>query len=180
MRLFVGLELPSFIRQELELLQRPPLSGARWESPEQLHLTLRFIGGVPDSQVPDVQAGIANLASTPFTLQLQGADCFGPAYRSRVLWVGATPEAPLVHLHTQLNQRLTALGYEKPEQDFRPHVTLARFGRSGGDVEAFLNRHARYRSSAFPVEWFSLFASLPEPGGVRYQVLQRYPLRSVV
>lgn len=175
MRLFIGIELPDWIKNQLLAVQMP-LSGARWQGADQLHLTLSFLGEVNDQQVPAIQRALADLMLSPFALRLNGIHSFGSAKRPRLLWAGVTPEAPVVALHTTVETLVRSLGF--PGEDsprFQPHITLARMGRSPGDASAFLQTHHDFASAPFDVTRIALFQSVIQPSGSAYQVLDRFP-----
>ncbi len=174
-RLFVGLELPDPVL-ELLLEMRQDIAGARWQNANQLHLTLAFIGNVEDATADSIRAGLHCLAADSFQLQLQGVGRFGSAEHPRNLWVGVSPEAPLVAIHGQVQSILKAAGLAPDDRPYKPHVTLARMGRNAGPTDAFLARFADVRSPPFTVEQISLFRSTLTHEGSVYEVMQRIPL----
>lgn len=175
-RLFVGLELPPTIRQTLLSLQED-IAGARWQSDQQLHMTLCFLGSLDDDLISGIEHAIRGLPLTSFHVRLRGIHCFGSQHQPRTLWAGADPEAPLRQLHAQIRARLDTLGLPPEQQSFQPHITLARFSRGQrGDVTDFLDRSSGFASVAFPVTQVSLFASTPGAGGSSYRVLGRFGL----
>ncbi|MBT7486354.1 MAG: RNA 2',3'-cyclic phosphodiesterase, partial [Rhodospirillales bacterium] len=76
MRLFVGLALPSDIRLRLQALCSG-IAGARWVKPENMHITLRFVGDVNGEDVEDLNDALADISCPPFNLSLAGVDFFG-------------------------------------------------------------------------------------------------------
>lgn len=174
-RLFVGLELPQDIRAQL-LAMRRDIRGARWQNDNQLHLTLGFIGNVDDTTGAAIRAALQYLDADAFELTLQGVGRFGTTERPRNLWVGASPEAPLVAIHGQVQSMLKAAGLDPDERPYKPHVTLARMGRQSGSTEAFLEEFADFRSRSFRVGAVSLFRSTLSHEGSHYEVLYRIPL----
>lgn len=172
-RLFVGLELPERIKQQLLAIQRP-ISGARWQSAEQLHLTLRFLGNVEDPVAALIESTLATLKLHPFALAVKGVDCFGDPQHPRNLWAGVQPESPVKMLHDELNRRFETIGFAPERRPFKPHVTLSRFGRQAGSAEALLAAERELVSPVFVVEQLSLFESHQDHQGARYQVIGRY------
>lgn len=176
-RLFFGLEIPPRIKARLLDVQ-VPVTGARWQSPEQLHLTLLFLGAVDDEQVPAVRAAARSVRQLPFRLTVSGLQCFGQPERPRNLWAGVTPAGPPGTLHDALESMVCSLGRDPERRAFLPHITLARFKRQAGSVETLLAEHGDAVFGDFPVDEFCLFESAQGRSGSVYSVLERFPLRS--
>ncbi|GAB4146318.1 MAG: RNA 2',3'-cyclic phosphodiesterase [Sphingomonadales bacterium] len=176
-RLFVGLELPEPIKQRL-LLAQGGVIGARWQSVDQLHLTLRFIGDVDGRTADDVDAALTALRFSRFGLRLQGVGAFGRPGQPRVLWAGVEPRAPLLRLHNKIDHGLVKMGLPPEERRFDPHVTLARFGGRGGPIDAFLAANGDFAAGPFEIEYVSLFTSSLGRGGAHYDVVGRYPAKN--
>jgi 2'-5' RNA ligase len=174
-RLFLGLELPLSIKRKLLRLQGN-LPGARWQTAEQLHLTLRFIGSVDEPREQAIRAIMARLRFAPFEIALQGMGRFGSGAHPRALWAGVVPEAPLAALNRRIERRLSAIGLPPGTSPFKPHVTLARFGRRAGPLDEFMAAHGSFVTAAFPVRQVSLFLSITEESGACYRVIDRFPL----
>ncbi len=137
-RAFIAIDLPPAVKDALGEVARAlgerVLRGAvRWVRPEQMHLTLRFLGDTPTDGLPAVQQAMdaAAAASRPFALRLGGVGCFPNSSRPRVVWVGlAAPgggdSAPLLALKAALDEALTPLGWPPEDRPFRAHLTLGR------------------------------------------------------
>ena len=178
-RLFVGLGLPDTIKQELLRLMAG-LEGVRWQSDEQLHLTLKFIGEVPEPQAGEIEAALSTIPFAPFSLGLRGVDIFGSRRRPRMLWTGVRQEDKegLQHLHTKIDRVLQSCGVAPEQRKYLPHVTLARFKAHSAHIGLYLEQHAGYKSPAFEVEAMTLFRSHLGHGGAQYAVISTYPRRS--
>ena len=90
-RLFVALPLPPAVRRSLEPLARG-LGDVRWLTPDQQHLTLRFLGDIDNGRLNDVAEALALVHGWPFELRLKGLGHFPPRGEPRVLWVGVREE----------------------------------------------------------------------------------------
>jgi RNA 2',3'-cyclic 3'-phosphodiesterase len=91
MRLFIAVELPNDIRTQLTELQRvlrPLASAAKWVAPESIHITLKFLGEVPEKRVDQIDAALAGLAWKPFTIAVHSVGFFPGARSPRVFWAG--------------------------------------------------------------------------------------------
>ncbi|MBC7191993.1 RNA 2',3'-cyclic phosphodiesterase [Marinobacter sp.] len=175
-RLFFGLELPSEIKDRLLTVQSA-VPGAKWQSAAQLHLTVLFLGNVEEEQVPAVCHSVADIQAEPFSLQVTGLGCFGRPRRPRNLWAGIQPEAPVARLHKALQRRMQKLGFATENRAFHPHITLARFKRESGSVEALLAEQGEHVFGQFPVTEFVLFESQQEPAGSAYSAIRRFACR---
>jgi 2'-5' RNA ligase len=175
MRLFVALALPEPVADALLSLENG-VPGARWQTREQLHLTLRFIGEVDGARLADIADALSQVAAPPFTLTLKGVGCFG-GDRPRALWTGAAEAEPLCRLNRKIESVLQRLGLAPDARKFSPHVTLARLkGTPRGAATDFLADRALFAAPPFPVTSFALYSSLTAPAGSRYTVERKYPL----
>ena len=110
-RLFVALALPEDVRRRLEML-RGGLPGARWQSAEQMHLTLRFIGEVDGAAFREIGDALAHIEAEPFSLTLEGVGRFPPRGRVRILWAGVVQNPALMRLRERTEAVITGLGFE--------------------------------------------------------------------
>ena len=115
-----------------------PEQKARWTAPEDYHLTLHFLGDLPEEAQADLVAAAAPVAAAtkPFELQLAEAGMFPHPRSPRVLWLGVKPSQTLLDLALRLREALEALGYPPEKRPLRPHITLARC-RVGRGEEAW-------------------------------------------
>ena len=180
MRIFIAVDLPNELRKELSTLQRelqPLTDTARWVAPESIHITLKFIGEVPEKRIEDIDAALTGLTWKPFTLTVRGVGFF-PGNRSpRVFWAGM--EAPTMQdLSEQLDSRMEPRGFEKEKRAFRPHITLARArdSRLDSSLVTAAAQYAEREFGSFPVDRIFLFKSILKPSGAVYERLKEYPL----
>jgi 2'-5' RNA ligase len=175
-RLFVALEIPKEIRDRLFLLQGG-VPGARWSTPQQYHLTLRFIGEVDEASAGDIEDVLTTLRVPPFTLELAGVGEFGGKL-PRALWVRVRNSADLSHLQKKIETAMQRLGLPAEERKFTPHVTLGRLRNSPPEkVMEFLAHKALFASDAFEVKSFALFSSHLSSAGAVYNVEGVYSLQ---
>lgn len=160
-RLFVAIDLPDLQRRGLRALCHGLSGEVRWTSPEQLHLTLRFIGEVDEALFLEIKKALADLLFPPFVLRIQGVGSFPPGRRARVLWAGVDVSPELEQLHQLIEERLGRLGLPPEERPFHPHLTLARLPeRLGPEIlAAYFARHSRFAVPPFPVDRFHLYSS---------------------
>jgi 2'-5' RNA ligase len=169
-RLFVGIDLPEVIDQQL-LLMQAGIPGARWESEDKLHVTLKFIGDVDGGTARRVEEALRGIEIPRFELGLRGVGVFPPRGRPRILWAGIEDSDDLLRLHALIERELESVGIERERRNYHPHVTLARLRNSPEKrVAGFVTQHALLSTPAFPVEAFQLYSSVLNPKGSRYKV----------
>lgn len=175
-RLFVAIDPPPEIREQLTAICCG-LPDARWIPPEQLHLTLGFIGEVSGTVFLDIKEALAEIKSAPFALRLQGVGFFPPRGQPRVIWAGIAASEPLAILQRKITTRLFALGLEIENRKFSPHLTLARLHQTPpSKVGRYLEAHGLFASPEFVVQGFLLYSSVLGRKGASHTVEQCYGL----
>jgi 2'-5' RNA ligase len=187
-RLFVALEPPEPVRRRLAAMQAEMRRAAgaaagevRWVAPEGIHLTLQFLGAVPEDRVPAVRAAVAAAAaeSCALRLEVRGAGGFPSARRPRVVWAGLAGDLePLARLATGLGRRLEPLGYTQEERAFSPHLTLgrAREARGAPGLAAAMATAAEREGPPWRASEVCLVESHLSPAGARHEVVARFAL----
>lgn len=173
-RLFIGLELPEMVRVRLALIGGP-LPGAKWIPPEDMHLTLRFIGDIDNRQADELVGFLDDIRLTSFELTIRDLGAFG-GNEPRIIWAGAdaTPALELLQRGVEKAARLSGLPPET--RSFKPHVTLARLRGTKPDIVArFLGSRPGLAIEPFVVERFALFSSRPRVGGAPYVIENVFP-----
>jgi 2'-5' RNA ligase len=169
MCLFVAIDLPEIVKDQLDTLQAH-IPTVRWVRRQQIHLTLFFLGET--ERIQEIKDALSSIEVPPFALTLAGVGRFPrrPKQPPRVLWVGIDSEPALAHLHQKVTAVLAELGFEPEDRPFSPHITLARLQTREPlpEVDAFINRHRAFRVSDIPVHEFVLFSSVLSPQGARY------------
>jgi RNA 2',3'-cyclic 3'-phosphodiesterase len=158
-RLFVAIDLPAQIKEELAGFS-PELPAGRWVGPEEIHLTLRFIGEVGPESFTSIRAALARVSFSAFPLTLRGVGHFPPGRHPRVLWVGIDPCDRLMQLQEDLELLLLDTGIPAEERRFSPHITLARLKETvPSAVDGFEVRHRDLVYPSFEVSEFILYSS---------------------
>lgn len=143
--------------------------------PRKLHLTLSFLGDVPDEAAPRLAAALdAATAGLPaFAVQLHGVGAFPDARRPRVVWVGARPEPRMGVLAERVRAALAGAGFPGDGKPFKLHLTLARSRGPGGDPKAagFVQANAERPLPLLPVREVRLYRSTLGRGGSTYDAL---------
>jgi RNA 2',3'-cyclic 3'-phosphodiesterase len=196
MRLFTAIELPAPVRNHLAGLARewaenwgeelPGLSNgeyprASWVRPENLHVTLKFLGEVPEPDVPRVCEALSDCASPrPMRLNVDYIECLPPRGPVRVIAAGVGGDVGrLILLHREIEDACGRIGFAPESREYRPHITLAR-------AKVPLPRHVRESLSAaggrhvpgpaFDVRESVLMESRLRPQGAEYLPVARFPL----
>ena len=176
MRLFVALELPPETRSRLTRLAIS-LPGVRWLPPENLHLTLRFLGEMPTHRAEELDDALAALRGRRFTLQLAGVGVFEKAGRPQALWAGVERSPQLDHLQAKVETAVQRVKFEPERRRFSPHVTLARLDNAPPHKLAeWMQAHNLLRADPVAVEHFTLFSSQLGRDGAVYTPEVEYPL----
>lgn len=175
-RLFTAIEVPKEIGMMLSGF-RGGIHGARWITPENYHLTLRFIGDIDDRTAGEV-AGILDFVERPsFKVTLSGLDQFG-GKKPRAIFASVQPSPALIELQAEHERMMQRIGLPAEGRRFTPHVTLARLrDASVLDVADYLATRGGFRPVSFQVSRFVLYSSRSSQGGGPYIVEADYPLR---
>jgi RNA 2',3'-cyclic 3'-phosphodiesterase len=191
LRTFIAIELPAEIlrlmkQAQAQLQAAVPPHSVRWVRVEGIHLTLKFLGPVPLSQIDAITATMAAAARgvEPFTLTIGGAGCFPNPKRPRIVWIGiAEPTGRLNSLQRAVESAISPLGYPPEERGFQPHLTLGRAAHEAtpddlkrvGEIVAAANIGTL---GQVPVSSLALIKSDLKPTGAEYTPLQRAHLKS--
>lgn len=187
-RIFVALDPPEAVRRRIAgavaALRRSAGHAAdevRWTSPETLHLTVQFLGAVPEERIPEIDGAVraAAAACRPLQLDVRGAGGFPNARRPRVVWLGLAGDvAPLAGLAEELGRRLTPLGFPPEARGLNPHLTVGRARDAHGapGLGGALAEVAQAEGIGWRAVELVLFESHLEPGGARHEPLLRAPL----
>lgn len=180
MRVFIAVDVPEEIRQALGDVQRalrPLTNSARWVAPESIHITLKFVGEIPDKRLEDIDAALTGLTWKAFTITVRGVGFFPGTRSPRVFWAGM--EAPTMQgLAEQLDTRMERLGFEKEKRAFRPHITLARAKdtRIDSSLVSAASKYEAHNFGSFLVDRVFLFQSTLNPSGAVYEKLKEFVL----
>jgi 2'-5' RNA ligase len=176
-RLFIALTLPVPVRDALAALAEP-MAGVNWTRPDQLHLTLRFLGDVPAAQQEAMTDRLAAIRVTSFILPVEGVGSFPPNRPPRVVWTGVGQGHPrLFQLRQRIDDALLASGLALDVRTFHPHATLARCTEdAAATVTAWVRAHRDFAAPPFRVESFDLYASELRPTGAVHTLKRRFPL----
>src|SRR5437899_8788301 len=173
-RTFIAIDLGKTIRDRLVALQEAvakSVTGVKWVEPDNLHVTLLFLGEVDDRELPALCRAVQEVTQTlpAFTLSIEGAGCFPNLRRPHVLWVGCGAGSQEVcALHDALEPPLLELGcYRREERKYAPHVTLGRIrGNSApAGLTAALAQQQAWKAGVVTVRELHVMSSELTPNG---------------
>ncbi|GAB5389832.1 MAG: RNA 2',3'-cyclic phosphodiesterase [Alphaproteobacteria bacterium] len=126
-RLFIALPIPAAVAEPLARL-RLSLPDARWQHRDDLHITLAFLGEIPDDKAEALADELAQIKCPPIPLKVNRLDAFASGDKARILWAGIDEaSAPgLFTLQKKVRAACRKVGIELEARRYRPHITLAR------------------------------------------------------
>ena len=139
MRLFVAVDIGDEVRASLALelkALRKTHPDVKWVEPDRLHLTLAFLGEIPDERLSEISAAVDRAAkpSVAFSCAVKGLGWFGAERSPRVVWAGVEEALDLMVLQTGIAEGLRGIGLAPEDRAFHPHLTLGRVKSSSDGV----------------------------------------------
>lgn len=185
LRLFIAIETPPDLRPQIAAIRdRLKTSDAdvKWEPNGKLHATIKFLGTTDDHLLPEIVSYIRGVCQkfAPFQIRYKGVGCFPNSRAPRVIWVGMEePSGDLDLLHHEFDSGLVALGFEREEKRFHPHVTLGRV-KSNKKIHGLLRmmESITFESQPVTVHEIALIQSELKASGSVYTILKSIPLSS--
>jgi 2'-5' RNA ligase len=165
-RLFVAIDLPESTRQMLAALD-PHVRGVRWTDPAQMHLTLSFLGEVPDETNLVLREKLSAIEFGAFFLSIVGVGTFSAKGAPKIIWIGVGKAHPhLFQIHKRVQEAALAAGLEPELRPWHPHITIARCNDvSAQSLRKFLQVNAEFDAGMIHVEDFHLYSSKLTPAG---------------
>ncbi len=182
-RLFIAIPIPENIQEQLQSLQYEG-----WEEgnviPKDFHITLQFLGEIPDHQIPNLIRSLERIVFANFRLQIRGVDFFGKNDRPHIYFakVFSADEGfdELFDLHGLIQDELNMGPFKSAANDhkkFKPHITLTRLKNIYDSVEQLprlLQLGGDFVSEEFEVNYFALYESRPFKANNRYQLIEKF------
>ena len=179
LRLFLAVDLPEAQRRQIAALC-DHVTNARWTKPEQLHITLRFMGKTPEAALPEIRRRLSEIRWPALELSLAGVGVFPEGARpanTRVLWLGLRGAEALSALKSALDRCLAGVAPPEEKIGFSPHLTLARFPRRpDSTLDRFLDTNRGFRTAGWRVHCIQLYKSTLSPQGALHEVIDAYHL----
>jgi 2'-5' RNA ligase len=180
MRLFVALAIPAEVRENLALLIRDLKSldpHPKWINPDNLHVTLKFVGEVAPEKVLEIGDVLADVRTQRRVIaEFRGIGFFPDERRPSVVWVGIRPSDILSTLAAEVNRVLAIVAVAREEKTFVPHLTIARFKETR--LSACLRNEIEKRKSCgfgtLAANEFHLIESKLKSSGAEYTTLRSF------
>ncbi len=184
-RTFIAVEVsPAVCHRASELIAKLQASEVKctWTAPENMHVTLQFLGDTDDTLIPDVCRRVAQAAAPfePFEMAFSQAGAFPAPDRPRTVWLGVDAGAEkLVRLQFAIQESLVELRFPREHRTFKPHLTLGRV-RDGSPrsqrLAELLAQYRDYKASESDVSEVVIVGSFRDKSGPMYQIIGRAPL----
>jgi len=183
-RTFIAFELPPsviFLLQEVQQELKRLKIRARWVRPENIHLTLKFLGDVNPDDIHKIGTAMACAAidCLPITLSVRGIGVFPGIKRPRVIWVGLDGDTQsLLALQSRLEQKLAGAEFPKDKRSFKAHLTMGRIKQTANPavIRQMIADYAKLSSEEFTFNQVILFKSDLKPSGAVYSKLKQTKL----
>lgn len=187
MRAFIAVELPANIKEALAKVQdtlKTTLPKAGWVNPQNLHLTLKFLGDISPRQLKEIRRIIAETGTetASFKIKLDQLGVFPGLRQPRVIWAGISRDSAVKQLAGSLERKLSGIGIGKEKREFSSHITIARLKHQidPAELERGLGEAKNdllYANLEFNAEGITLFESVLGPSGPAYTVLEKASFR---
>ncbi|MDT0575148.1 RNA 2',3'-cyclic phosphodiesterase [Croceicoccus sp. F390] len=175
-RIFIGIAPPPQVCGMLVDAMHG-IEHARWQTSEQLHCTLCYVGEIVAPLANDLADALGTIRQPPFKLLIDGVGHFTRKDHPSAVYAAISGDAGLEALRRKVNAACRSCGIVPDARRFIPHVTLARLNRSSGPIGPFLSVQARLASEPFAVNAFTLYESHLGNAGSFYEPVLRYALR---
>lgn len=183
MRTFIAIELPERIKKKIEQLQTPlkkTNAFVSWVKPENIHITLKFLGEVPEEKINEVSSssGKALEGAKKFTMSLKGMGAFPDSRRPRVIWIGAgSGEKELSSMASKIEEEMEKIGFPKEDRKFSAHFTIGRV-KSPKNIEKLMElvKSSDFSTEDIEVNEVVVMRSQLHPAGAIYTPLRKIPL----
>ena len=192
MRAFVAIDLPDNIRAALNTKQAElrdslatmnpapvnPDAEIRWTKPEAIHLTLKFLGEIPQARIGQVIESLSTIgAFESFPVEVKGFGFFPGCSRPQVFWAGVEAPPALAQLARAIDEAMEKIGFAPEKRNYNPHLTLARFKspRPRPEFRSLVETRGQLSIGRFEAGEFFLFESKLSPRGAEYGKVARFP-----
>lgn len=175
-RTFIAIPVPDKITPFLHAMGGS-LPGAKAVPPEQIHITIRFIGEIEWLQFQDIAESLNQIEHEKFQITIKGVGHFPPRGKPRVLWAGINEKHNLIHLRNRIDRQLKSCGIPPEGRKFSPHITFARLKTTSLQrVTEFLSGNTFLEFDRFTVSEFHLYSSRLNNKGAIHTLEESYPL----
>jgi 2'-5' RNA ligase len=182
--IFPGREVAEHLREAIRSMAKQIATGAiRWTVPEQIHLTLNFLGSIETSRIAEFEAALQSVSCqfACHSLRVAGVGCFPSLERPRIIWAGLTGVLePLQRLKELLDRALERLDHLPETRPFHPHLTIGRVEELTAHQRQCLRRaigsFERSDFGQWQTKGLDLVQSVLSTKGAKYSVVRTFPL----
>ena len=185
MRCFIAIDISDEARKALaDVIEKlgQKQKGIRWIKPENIHITLKFLGETSEELVPDIISRLSSIFSghVPFTITVRGTGVFPSIRNPNVLWTGIDESKDLKYLTSLIEDSMAELGFEKETRDFSPHLTIGRVKDRRGAEPVITELYAMQDTlfGTVPVGEAFLMKSVLKAAGAEYSKVAVFKLAS--
>ncbi|HJZ39301.1 MAG TPA: RNA 2',3'-cyclic phosphodiesterase [Bacteroidales bacterium] len=184
-RLFIAVDIKpgDRLKEAIELVRkRLRKERIKWVDPDQMHLTLSFLGDTPEEVIPQLVNGLQKpmAGHIAFNLILETLGVFKSVHDPHVIWIGCRESAPFQQIKKEIDKSLPEYGFEPENRVFSPHLTLGRIKQLRQQNQLIqlitLNKDVIFQQQR--IEYIVLYESRLNPEGPGYIPLHRFPLVS--
>ena len=181
-RCFVAIEIQNELKTKIDdyiLTLKQIAPKIKWINAKNLHLTLKFLGEIPQELLSQVQSELSAVSNVvnPFEMSVSSAGFFPNQLKPRVVWLGLQNDSnnSIFKLHEWIDERLEPLGFEREKRRFSPHLTLGRIKVPGDyqDLSEYINQN-KFHSTRINVSRVVLMKSVLKPMGPKYTQIKSY------
>lgn len=184
-RTFIAVTVPADVQRQIADLQsKLKTAGGKvsWPKPENIHLTLKFLGDTDERRLDEIASGLTGAAASvrPFMLQICGVGAFPNLKYPRVIWVGAASEGNQLSLLVHnIEERMSAVGFPKERRPFSAHLTLGRVKDVHGIQPTIekMQQYEKFDGGSFEVDIIHLIKSELHPAGSIYTSLRSIEIK---
>lgn len=182
LRSFIAVELPRELRKNIDLSisgLRSTGADVKWVAAKNMHITLKFLGLIPEDMVLLIKTGLSNELSSKkqFSIRIQGAGVFPNSRHPNIIWVGMAYSDELKDLFSRVEKTMEGFGFKREQRAFSPHLTVGRF-RLQARKDTLLKELDMLKDKVFgdiTIDRVSLIKSELRPAGPEYAVLCDIP-----
>ena len=179
-RTFIAVDLPDSFIDTIAEIQQELKGNIKLVDPKQVHITMKFLGDVPEKKIPKIEDALSGINSEPFTARVQGVGAFPKPDYARVIYIGADPAETFTRLYAEVESALAPLGFKREKRPFTPHATLARVKHNPEGARMRLKDTIEHLSDievgTMDVDTIKLKKSILTPKGAIYETLKEVHL----
>jgi 2'-5' RNA ligase len=185
LRCFIAIGIPAQLQKTIgeciEILKKHD-ADIKWVAPENLHLTLKFLGNTDEDLLPKIRESLLALIASykPFYIKICGTGAFPNKKNPRVLWAGLQNTDGMKNLQDEIERSMALLGFKSEEREFNPHLTLGRVRSRRGMIMLIreLDTFEEKEFGIVPVDHILLMKSALTPKGPEYTCIDTIPFGS--